>query len=184
MADVWDPAQYARFQRERSHAFFDLAGFVQWRPAMRVVDLGCGTGELTRVLHERLAARETLGLDSSPAMLARAQAHAGGGLRFAPGDIAAWEGTGYDLVFSNAALHWVPEHEALLTRLRAALAPGGQLAVQLPANHEHPSQLVAHQHRDATHQHSDGHRNAGACASCRGTVDRCSQSARGHRPWR
>ncbi|HEY3354508.1 MAG TPA: methyltransferase domain-containing protein [Polyangia bacterium] len=143
MADVWNPEQYARFQRERSHAFFDLAGLVQWRPAMRVVDLGCGTGELTRVLHERLAARETVGVDSSPAMLERAGAHAGGDLRFERGDIATWEGAGYDLVFSNAALHWVEGHEALLGRLRAAVAPGGQLAVQVPANHEHPSQLAA-----------------------------------------
>jgi trans-aconitate 2-methyltransferase len=143
MADVWDPEQYARFQRERSQAFFDLAELVRWRPAMRVVDLGCGTGELTRVLHERLAADETVGLDSSPAMLERAAAHAGGGVRFERGDIASWRGERLDLVFSNAALHWVEDHPALFARLRAALGPNGQLTVQVPANHDHPSQIVA-----------------------------------------
>jgi trans-aconitate 2-methyltransferase len=143
MADAWDPGRYARFRAERSQPFFDLLRLVQWRPGMRVVDLGCGSGELTRVLHERLTAAETVGVDSSDAMLARAADQVVSGLRFARGDIAAWEARDLDLVFSNAALHWVDGHEALLGRLRAALAPGGQLAVQLPANHEHPSQTVA-----------------------------------------
>jgi trans-aconitate 2-methyltransferase len=139
----WDPAQYERFRDERSQPFYDLLALVRPRPGMRVVDLGCGTGELTAVLHGRLEARETVGIDSSAAMLERAWPRAGGGLSFAAGDIAAWDGRDLDLVFSNAALHWVEDHEELLTRLRRALAPGGQLAVQVPANHEHPSQTVA-----------------------------------------
>jgi trans-aconitate 2-methyltransferase len=143
MADVWDPAQYERFRDERSQPFFDLVALVQPRPGMRVVDLGCGTGELTALLHGRLAARETVGLDASAAMLEQTRPRAGGGLRFETGDIAAWDGRGFDLVFSNAALHWVEDHDELFTRLRRALADGGQLAVQVPANHEHPSQTVA-----------------------------------------
>lgn len=145
-ADAWDPAQYERFREERSRPFHDLVALVQARPGLRVADLGCGTGELTRALHRRLRARETLGLDSSPAMLARARELAGDGLRFEPGDIAAFAPTApFDLVFSNAAIQWVPAHEALLERLSAALAPGGQIALQVPANFDHASHVVAAQ---------------------------------------
>jgi trans-aconitate 2-methyltransferase len=111
---------------------------------MRIVDLGCGTGELTRELHRTLAARETLGVDSSTAMLAASEAFAGDGLRFMLGDLAALPAEpAWDLVVSSAALHWVPDHETLFPRLAAALAPGGQLAVQMPANFDHPSHRVA-----------------------------------------
>jgi trans-aconitate 2-methyltransferase len=142
---VWDPERYATFQAERSRPFFDLLALVRPQPGMRVVDLGCGSGELTRAAHERLQARETLGVDSSAAMLARARPLEGGGLRFEQADIASWEGRDLDLVLSNAALHWVPDHPALLARLTRALAPGGQLAVQVPANHGHVSHRLAHE---------------------------------------
>ena len=146
--DPWSPQQYARFRDERSRPFFDLLALVQPEPAMRVVDLGCGSGELTQALHRHLGARETLGLDSSAAMLARSRDFAGDGLRFEQADIREFAArqsaqAPYDLVFSNAALHWVPEHHWLLARLTAALAPSGQLAVQVPANHDHPSHLTA-----------------------------------------
>ena len=140
----WNPEQYGRFHDERARPFFDLLDLVQPRPGMRVVDLGCGTGELTRELHRRLAARETIGIDNSPAMLARSAAYAGDGLEFEPGDIDAFTSEGgYDLVFSNAALQWVPDHEPLFQRLTAALERAGQLAVQMPANNDHPSHLTA-----------------------------------------
>ena len=140
----WNPEQYERFRHERAQPFLDLMALVRPRPAMRVVDLGCGTGELTQRLHRHLEARETLGIDTSAAMLERAAAFAGDGLRFAAGDLAALPGDGgFDLVFSNAAVQWVDDHPALLPRLVAALAPGGQLAIQVPANHDHPSHTVA-----------------------------------------
>ncbi len=143
-ADPWNPDQYDRFRAERQQPFFDLLALVRPAPGMRVVDLGCGTGDLTRELHTRLAARDTLGLDSSAAMIERSGAHVADGLRFARGDIAEFSACdAYDLVFSNAALHWLPDHPALLERLASALRPGGQLAVQVPANHDHPSHLVA-----------------------------------------
>ncbi len=144
--DPWNPAQYDRFQRERSQPFFDLMALVVPEPQMRVLDLGCGTGALTRRLAEQLRARETLGVDRSPAMLERcAEQRAGSAsLSFQQGDLAALKPDGsWDLVFSNAALHWVEDHPALLRQLKGCLAPGGQLAVQVPANHEHPSQTVA-----------------------------------------
>jgi trans-aconitate 2-methyltransferase len=142
--DTWDPSQYARFSDERSAPFFDLLTLVEPCRGGRVVDLGCGTGELTRALHERTGASATLGIDSSEAMLARSKQYSGGGLSFELEDIADWEPTeSVDLVFSNAALHWVDDHHQLFARLTAALRSGGQLAVQMPANHDHASHLVA-----------------------------------------
>lgn len=143
----WNPEQYERFRDERARPFYDLLDLVQPRPAMRIVDLGCGTGELTRELHRHISTCETVGIDSSPAMLARSAAYAGDGLSFREGDIAAFPGPGdvgaFDLVFSNAALHWLPDQEGLLARLVTALTESGQLAVQVPANHDHPSHLAA-----------------------------------------
>jgi trans-aconitate 2-methyltransferase len=143
MAD-WDPAQYEKFKRERDQPFWDLLALVQPRPSMRVADLGCGPGSLTRALHDKLGAYQTVGFDNSPAMLERARAFSGGGLAFAHADIATWgERRTWDLVFSNAALHWVPDHERLLGHLTYTLTPGGQLAVQVPANHDQPTHVAA-----------------------------------------
>jgi trans-aconitate 2-methyltransferase len=143
-ADAWDPGQYEKFLRERSAPFFDLLGLVDVRPGTRVVDLGCGTGELTRRLHDRIGARETIGLDRSAKMLEKSAAFAAPGLRFEHGSVEAFEpGTPCDLVFSNAALHFVADHEALWPRLASWLAPGGQLAVHLPANQDHPTHVTA-----------------------------------------
>lgn len=144
MAGAWDPTQYERFKDERSRPFFDLLALVQPTPSAKVVDLGCGTGELTRTLHARVGAGDTLGIDLSTDMLSRSGQFAGNGLRFEQGDIAQFSAPGaYDVVFSNAALHWVPDHAALLRRLSEALRPGGQIAVQVPANHDHLSHWVA-----------------------------------------
>lgn len=140
----WNPAQYARFRDERSLPFFDLLSLVRPRDGMRVVDLGCGSGELTQRMHGQLVAKETLGIDTSDAMLAMAAARAGSGVRFEKRDIATFTAEPpFDLVFSNAAIHWVDDHPRLLGRLAAMLAPGGQLAVQIPANDDHLSHTVA-----------------------------------------
>ena len=139
--DTWDPAQYRRFEAERDQPFHDLLGLVAPVPGGTVVDLGCGDGRLTALGHRSLQAASTLGIDSSPAMLAAAPA--GDGLSFELGDIAAWTApASYDVVLSNAALQWVPDHRAVLARWRAALRPGGQLAVQVPANADHPSHTL------------------------------------------
>ena len=140
----WDPAQYDRFRNERSQPFFDLLALVQPRPSMRVVDIGCGTGNLTQVLHAQLNARETIGVDSSDTMLAQSSEVAGNGLRFEKGDLRDFHAErAYDLVFSNATLQWVSGHAELLDRLTRALADGGQIAIQMPANYDHPSHTVA-----------------------------------------
>lgn len=144
-AGDWDPEQYHRFAGERAQPFVDLLALVRAdRPFGRAVDLGCGSGELTALAAERFAPRSTVGIDSSTAMLRAAVAHASGRLRFEHGDLAGWTSGGdHDLVIANASLHWVPRHHEVLARWRAALAPGGQLAVQVPANASMPSHTVA-----------------------------------------
>lgn len=141
--DAWNPTQYERFRSERRQPFDDLVALVRPRAGMRVVDLGCGTGELTAELHAKLVARETIGVERSRAMLERCAAHAAPGLRFVEGDLGEFAGEhGFDLVLSNAAVHWLPDHPALFRRLTDALTPGGQLAVQMPSNFDHPSHTV------------------------------------------
>ena len=130
---TWSPGQYERFGSERERPFWDLLEMVEPAVGSAVVDLGCGTGELTRALHERLGAAQTVGVDNSARMLERAPS--ANGLRFVQGDISGDEPPMPPaVVFSNAALHWLPDHQAPFARLRAWLAPGGQLAVQMPEN--------------------------------------------------
>jgi len=144
--DTWNAAQYNRFQREREQPFLDLMHFVDVRPGMRVVDLGCGTGRLTARLHQHLGARETIGIDRSPNMLAELESvDTLAGLRFEVGTIESFPPPDelFDVVFSNAALHWVADHEHLLKRLADALAPSGQLVFQVPASHGDASHTLA-----------------------------------------
>lgn len=145
MASPWNPAQYERFRSERSQPFFDLLKMVEPAPGGLAVDLGCGTGELTKLLHERLQVRETIGIDSSETMLTGSAAYAGGGLRFERGDVCDFtlDGAMIDVLFSNAALQWLDGHETLFPRILQMVAPGGQVAIQMPANDDHASHRVA-----------------------------------------
>ncbi|WP_281332609.1 methyltransferase domain-containing protein [Polyangium sp. 6x1] len=138
---MWDPRQYNLFREARRRPFFDLLAQVKTTAPARVVDLGCGTGDLTLALAERWPAAEILGVDSSAAMLAEAQAkHASSRVRFLQADLARVELPGpASVLFSNAALHWLDDHAALLTHLAGLLEPGGTLAFQVPANFEAPS---------------------------------------------
>lgn len=147
VTDPWNPDQYAKFAREREQPFFDLLALVRPGPDMRVVDLGCGTGKLTRLLHARLQAQETIGIDRSPRMLEGAAVGetTTEGLRFERRDIETFPAPGerVDLIFSNAALQWVDNHDVLFARLQSALGRDGQLAVQVPAMHDDASHVVA-----------------------------------------
>ncbi|HEU4520563.1 MAG TPA: methyltransferase domain-containing protein, partial [Thermoanaerobaculia bacterium] len=141
---MWNPEQYERFRAERAQPFHDLVAMIEQRPKMRIVDLGCGTGELTQELHDHLGAEETLGIDNSETMLLKTGALGSEVLRFEQGDIERFiADRPFDLVFSNASLHWVPDHEKLFTRLASFLTPHGQMAVQMPANDDHPSHAIA-----------------------------------------
>lgn len=140
----WDPDRYNKFQNERSAPFADLLSLVKVREGLRVVDLGCGTGELTARLADALPGSDVLGIDSSPEMLQRAEAHARPGLRFRQVSIEALEGE-WDLVFSHATVQWVDDHDSLVPRLLGMVAPGGQLAVQMPSNHGHATHRLIEQ---------------------------------------
>lgn len=145
----WDPAQYERFQRERELPFVDALALVgPLREGARVVDLGCGTGALTAKLKGAFPSARVLGIDTSNEMIGEAKQREREGLRFVKGAIEALDQIGpdlvgevaddprWDLIFSHAAIHWVPDHERLVPRLFARLAPGGRLVVQLPSNHD------------------------------------------------
>jgi trans-aconitate 2-methyltransferase len=129
----WDPAQYLRFGSERLRPALDLLARVPAEAPALVIDLGCGAGNITALLAKRWPAAEILGIDGSEEMLARARnATAASGCRFARADIAAFAPERPpDVIFSNAALQWLPDHRRLLPRLFSFLAPAGVLAVQM-----------------------------------------------------
>jgi trans-aconitate 2-methyltransferase len=131
---MWNPSQYHKFSSERSRPFFDLIAQVELDDAHVIADLGCGTGRLTQVLSQRWSAAHVTGVDNSPEMLQEAAAlQIPGRLEFITAEIQAWTcETPIDLILSNAALHWVEDHSALLKRLAGMLAANGVLAVQMP----------------------------------------------------
>ena len=144
MTDAWQPDQYHRFAQERQQPFHDLLALLRPVPGGRVVDFGCGTGELTALDHVRLQAKETIGIDRSAAM--RAKVPTADGLSFRAGDLRATEGLGpVDVVIASASLHWVPDHASVLAAWAGLLGTGGQLAVQVPANVDHPSHTTSAQ---------------------------------------
>jgi trans-aconitate 2-methyltransferase len=133
---VRDPVQYARFSDERSRPFFQLLERIpQQLPFQSIVDLGCGSGELTRAIAERWPQAHVLGLDYSPQMLARSGDYVlPGRLEFVEGNIEDYERPA-DLIFANAALQWVANHPVVFPRLAGLVNPGGVLAVQMPFSH-------------------------------------------------
>jgi trans-aconitate 2-methyltransferase len=137
----WNPEKYHQFQSERSAPFDDLLKLVDIRPGLRVVDLGCGTGELTGRLADTLPDSDALGIDSSPQMLERTVEYARPGLRFELGNLSELSGE-WDLIFSNAALQWSEDHDRLFPFLFRRLSPSGQLAVQMPSNHNSIAHLT------------------------------------------
>lgn len=144
MAD-WNPALYTRFEDERTRPARDLlarCAFPADRdPAtLRIADLGCGPGNSTALLAERFPGAEIIGFDTSETMLEAARKRLPA-LRFEQGDIAAFRPEKpFDLVYTNAALQWVPDHRALIPALLRAVGPGGLLAAQIPDNLADPSQ--------------------------------------------
>ncbi|MDR2296895.1 MAG: trans-aconitate 2-methyltransferase [Comamonas sp.] len=141
----WNPALYLRFANERTRPAAELLARVPaLQPARRlhIVDLGCGPGNSTELLVERFPDADVLGVDNSESMLETARKQLPQA-RFEAGDIASWapaEGEpAPDLIYANASIQWVGEHEALVPRLFSLLAPGGVLAVQMPDNRQEPT---------------------------------------------
>jgi len=135
----WNPALYRRYEDERTRPAQELLARVPLPEASRVVDLGCGPGNSTELLVQRFPQAQALGTDNSEAMLASARERLPRA-RFELSDIATWAPhEAPDLIYANASLQWVPDHEKLIPRLFAALAPGGVLAIQMPDNREEPT---------------------------------------------
>jgi len=135
---TWNPEQYHKFKADRLAPFNDLFSLLKIRAGLSVLDLGCGTGELARMLAEKLPDCHVTGVDSSPEMLAKAKTFRSARVDFKLGTVDSFAGE-WDLLFSHAVFHWVDDHAALIPRLWQHIKPGGQLAVQIPANHRHPS---------------------------------------------
>ena len=143
MSDAWDPATYRKFAGERRQPFHDLLALLD-APVESAVDLGCGPGELTRLAADLLGTRAMVGIDNSESMLVDSGEHVRDGVSFEFGDIGTWTAAAaFDLVLANASLQWVPDHPTVLRRWTAAIKPGGQLAVQVPANANMASHTVA-----------------------------------------
>lgn len=141
----WDPTKYVQFGDHRQRPFFDLTGRIDATAPREVVDLGCGPGNLTAALAERWPGALVRGIDSSPEMLSKAEALAetAVNLEFSLGDIATWAPSPEtDVVVSNAALQWIPEHRELLPGWLDALSPGAWFALQVPGNFRSPSHTL------------------------------------------
>jgi trans-aconitate 2-methyltransferase len=139
----WDPAHYLRFDSERLRPALDLLARIPLEAPESVVDLGCGPGHVTRILKDRWPSARVTGVDRSPEMLERA-AEGASELAWRLEDLAAWRPEHpVDLIYANASLHWLDNHETLFPRLMDCLKPGGCLAVQMPRNHDRPSHLAA-----------------------------------------
>jgi trans-aconitate 2-methyltransferase len=135
----WDPQQYLAFADHRLRPALELLGRVPPAEPGVIYDLGCGTGQVTRLIAERWPAATVYGLDNSKEMLQKAAAESGR-VHWIEADIQEWQPeSAPDLIYSNATLQWLPEHAVLFPRLLGLLKPGGCLAVQMPLSWDAPS---------------------------------------------
>jgi len=141
---MWDPKTYLTYADERTRPARDLLAAMEVEAPERVVDLGCGTGDLTAVLADHWPEARVIGVDNSDEMLAAAAAHADPGrLDFVKDDIATWRSAQpVDLIVANASIHWIPDHDPLIRRLSQHLGKRSVLAVQVPANFTSPSHTL------------------------------------------
>lgn len=141
----WDPSKYVEFGNHRDRPFHDLVARIQADFPEKVVDLGCGPGNLTATLAARWPDAHVVGIDSSAEMLGKSETHARqfAHLSFEQGDIADWQpDEDTDVVVTNAALQWVPGHQDMLGNWLAALKPGAWFAMQVPGNFTSPSHTL------------------------------------------
>lgn len=145
---MWDASQYLKFADDRARPFHDLLARVPAGDCATIADLGCGPGHLTRVIADRWPNACVIGVDSSAEMLEQAQTLAGR-IGFVQADLVTWTpDVPLDLIVSNAALQWVPEHETVLARLAGLLSARGVLAVQVPYQHQSPAYIAIDAARD------------------------------------
>ena len=144
MNNKWNPQQYNKFKDQRAKPFYDLKGLIEDKTINLALDLGCGTGELTRILFDDLKPIKMQGLDSSAEMLSESEKFKTEGLNFKLTDFTRYEPKEkIDLIFSSAALQWVPEHEIIFSKILSWVSRGGQIAIQMPVNFDHPSHVIA-----------------------------------------
>ena len=141
----WDPTQYRKYSEARLRASLDLLLRVEVAAPRTVIDLGCGEGTATRLLRTRWPDATLIGVDRSEAMLRVAQQTIAD-VQWQCADLAEWRpAQPADVLYSNAALHWLPDHSTLLPRLMRILAPHGVLALQMPRNFDAPSHALIHE---------------------------------------
>jgi trans-aconitate 2-methyltransferase len=137
-----NPDLYLAFGDHRLRPALDLMARIPLAAPKRIVDLGCGPGNVTKLLAERWPGAETIGIDNAPAMLERAEKDYPA-LEWREGDAESWRAAEpVDLLFSNAVLQWLDHHETLYPRLLAEVSPGGVFAVQVPRNDDSPSHVA------------------------------------------
>jgi trans-aconitate 2-methyltransferase len=144
MSGSWDPALYLKFTDHRLRPALDLMARVPLPQATTIYDLGCGPGNVTTLLAERWPGARVTGVDASPEMLAKARALPG--ITWQQADLARWRAeTPADLVYSNAAFHWLDDHATLFPHLLAQVRPDGFLAVQMPRQQVNPTHRVLYE---------------------------------------
>jgi len=136
---AWDPAQYLKFAGPRLRPAIDLLGHIEAAAPKLVYDLGCGAGNVTRFIAERWPAAKIVGIDGSAEMLGKAKTDLPQ-IEWQEADLATWRPAQKpDVIYSNAALHWIEDHGPVFVALFNSLAPGGTFAVQIPRNFGAPS---------------------------------------------
>lgn len=132
----WNSEQYLKFKAQRTKPAHDLAVSVIHINPKKVVDIGCGPGNSTEVLRKIFPDADIIGIDNSPNMIEKAKDKYPD-MKFRLCDAERLD-SGYDLVYSNACLQWIPDHRSLLPDLFGKLNNGGVLAVQIPINGNEP----------------------------------------------
>src|SRR5690349_8837441 len=146
---MWDPTRYLMFDDHRSRPFHELVARIGAQNPRRVVDLGCGPGNLTETLGNRWPAATLEAFDSSPEMVAAARER---GLQASVAEVESWHpAPDTDVAVCNAVLQWVPTHEELLTRWAGELPAGAWLAMQVPGNFSAPSHAIIRAQAAAEH---------------------------------
>ncbi|HLN25453.1 MAG TPA: methyltransferase domain-containing protein [Patescibacteria group bacterium] len=136
---TWNPAQYLKFAEHRLRPAIDLLNRVEAEAPRLIYDLGCGAGNVTRLLRLRWPLARIVGVDSSAEMLEQARATLPD-VEWVQADLATWRAEHpADVIYSNAALQWLGDHPRLFPALLGSLSRSGILAVQMPRNHGAPS---------------------------------------------
>jgi len=139
--DIWKPVQYLKFENERLRPALDLLAQINMAKPKIIKDLGCGTGNITKIMKDRWPDAQITGIDSSEAMLTQAK-KVSRDITWEIADLNTWEAAETtDIIFSNATYHWLDNHDILFPKLMKSLNPDGILAIQMPNNFQAATHL-------------------------------------------